>query len=80
MNITLGDGAGPMNTVSVSTMCHPVLSPNDDIKEGVNILLLTIESTDSAICTGRDLTALIEGANDGILYDLCYDFVTSANL
>lgn len=71
MNLTLGDGAGPMNTVSVSTICYDIDNPNDDTKEGVNIQLLTIESTDSAICTGRDMAALIEGPNDGILYICC---------
>ncbi len=46
-------------------MCRDILNPPDNLKEGITLLMLSIQSLDSGVCFGRDQALVIEEGNGG---------------
>ena len=46
-------------------MCRDILNPRDNLKEGITLLMLRIDSLDSSVCLGRDQALVIEEGNGG---------------
>ncbi len=61
----IGMDATYTNTITNPMMCEDIANPDDELKEGVILRLLRIDSLDSAVCLGRDQALVIETGTGG---------------
>ena len=64
-NLTIGEGASFALTVHGEMMCVNVSVPEDFIKEGLELDLITLGSNDPAVSFGRDLAVVFRPMNGG---------------
>ncbi len=65
LSVEFGDSATYNYTMTNPLMCRDILNPPDNLKEGITLLMLSIESPDVGVCLGRDQALVIEEGNGG---------------
>lgn len=69
--LTLGEEAGAFNTIEDDVTCFNFTQNEDAIKEGLEVLMLTLNSTDPAVCPGRDLSLIRIPPNGSKSHTIC---------
>ncbi len=69
----IGTGANASNTVEPGSVCEYVRSVNDSFKEGTRLVLLRLNSSETAVMIGGRQALLILPANDGQSMILVHD-------
>ena len=64
-NLALGEGANSFNTVDSDTACFNYTQTEDLVKEGLEVIVLSLDSTDPNVCFGRDSTLVRVPPNGG---------------
>lgn len=65
-NLVIGEESSHNNTLSNVEACFNISQSEDGIKEGLEIVFLTLTTDDSGICLGRDLASVIIPQNGGM--------------
>ena len=64
-SLVLGEEADYSNTIVGDTDCFNFSQRDDGIKEGLEVFLLRLNSSDTNVCLGRDLSVVNVLANGG---------------
>ena len=64
-NLIVGEGASHSNTITNDMPCFPFGESEDNVKEGLEAVILTLNTSDSSVCIGRDFTIVNIPPNGG---------------
>ena len=65
--VILGENATSTTSVTDDVVCYMQSIVDENIKEGVSVLFVTLRSNDSAAAFGRDLSVINVPPSDGVL-------------